>query len=341
MLEVQLKEEGYVLGRVLLEHQRLYRVITRQGEVLASISGKFRYEAIRRTDYPCVGDWIALVVREQEQRGTIHRVLPRSSRFSRKAAGTGHDEQLVATNVDTVFLVHALNQDFNIRRLERYLVMAWESGASPVIVLNKSDLCDQAEARRAEVETIALGVPIHTISAEKNMGLEELAPYLQSGKTVALLGSSGVGKSTLTNKLTGKKRQMTQSVREQDGKGRHTTTYRELIPLPGGGCIIDTPGMRELQLWDAPDGLNETFGDIDTLAEQCRFNDCTHLREPGCAVQAALTEGKLSRERFDSYCKLQRELAYLTRKENKQSQLAEKALWKKRTIQTKKHPKRR
>lgn len=321
--------EGYQVGRVSLEHKHMYRVQTEVGEALAEVSGKMRHIALRREDYPAVGDWVVLSIREEEQRATIHAVLPRKSKFSRKVAGQVTEEQIVATNVDTVFLFTALNLDFNVRRIERYLVLAWESGANPVIVLSKADLCEDPEALAAEVAAVAVGVPIHIISSAENRGLDELAAYISPGQTVALLGSSGVGKSTLVNRIYGKDILETGDIRSGDDKGKHTTTHRELITLPGGGILIDTPGMRELQLWDASEGLSTSFQDIEELAEMCFFQDCKHENEPKCAVKEALDEGTLPIERFQSYVKLQKELAYLARKEDKGLQAAEKAKWKK------------
>lgn len=321
--------EGYQVGRVSLEHKHMYRVQTEVGEALAEVSGKMRHIALRREDYPAVGDWVVLSIREEEQRATIHAVLPRKSKFSRKVAGQVTEEQIVATNVDTVFLFTALNLDFNVRRIERYLVLAWESGANPVIVLSKADLCEDPEALAAEVAAVAVGVPIHIISSAENRGLDELAAYISPGQTVALLGSSGVGKSTLVNRIYGKDILETGDIRSGDDKGKHTTTHRELITLPGGGILIDTPGMRELQLWDASEGLSTSFQDIEELTEMCFFQDCKHENEPKCAVKEALDEGNLPIERFQSYVKLQKELAYLARKEDKGLQAAEKAKWKK------------
>lgn len=321
--------EGYQVGRVSLEHKHMYRVQTEVGEALAEVSGKMRHIALGREDYPAVGDWVVLSIREEEQRATIHAVLPRKSKFSRKVAGQVTEEQIVATNVDTVFLFTALNLDFNVRRIERYLVLAWESGANPVIVLSKADLCEDPEALAAEVAAVAVGVPIHIISSAENRGLDELAAYISPGQTVALLGSSGVGKSTLVNRIYGKDILETGDIRSGDDKGKHTTTHRELITLPGGGILIDTPGMRELQLWDASEGLSTSFQDIEELAEMCFFQDCKHENEPKCAVKEALDEGTLPIERFQSYVKLQKELAYLARKEDKGLQAAEKAKWKK------------
>ncbi|GIN86429.1 ribosome small subunit-dependent GTPase [Heyndrickxia sporothermodurans] len=322
------KQQGFEVGRVTLEHKRIYRVLSRHGELLAEVSGKLRFNALERQDYPAVGDWVVITLRPGEPKATIHAILPRKSKFSRKAAGNTMGEQIVATNVDTIFLVTALNADFNLRRIERYVLTAWESGANPVIILSKADLCDEIEQRIQEVESIAFGVPIHAISAEQNIGVEALATYIYEGQTIALLGSSGVGKSTLTNALLGEGKQEVQAIREGDDRGRHTTTHRELIILESGGILIDTPGMREIQLWDADEGFSHSFSDIEALAETCRFRDCSHVKEPGCAIQRAISEGSLDKNRYASYVKLQRELAFLERKENRQARLAEKAKWK-------------
>ncbi|WML40240.1 ribosome small subunit-dependent GTPase A [Neobacillus sp. OS1-2] len=321
--------DDLIIGRVALEHKRMYRVWTEQGELLCEVSGKFSFLAHTREDYPSVGDWVSLKPRFDEGRGTIYTVLPRKSKFSRKSAGDTSEEQIVATNVDTVFLVNSLNEDLNLRRIERYLLLTWESGAKPVIVLSKADLCQDIPGRLADVEAIAYGgVPVIPISSETMSGFEKLEDFLLPGMTVALLGSSGVGKSTITNRLLGEEKQLVQEIREDDAKGRHTTTHRELIVLPNGSILIDTPGMRELQLWESSDGLMETFSEIEDLISRCRFRDCQHKNEPGCAVVKAIEEGFVEADRLHSYNKLQKELAFIERKANKRAQSEERKQWK-------------
>ncbi|YCA13439.1 ribosome small subunit-dependent GTPase A [Bacillus sp. AK128] len=324
-----MNQKNWIAGRVILEHKRMYRVVTEEGELLAEITGKMRFQADGREDFPAVGDWVLVTPRQSEGRASIHEILPRFSKFSRKVAGLTTEEQIVATNINTIFLVNALNQDFNLRRLERYLLLTWESGANPVIVLTKSDLAENIEETLDQIEAIAFGVPVHVTSAKNNEGLEHLKTYLEEGQTVALLGSSGAGKSTLTNYLLGEEKQLVQDIRDEDGRGRHTTTHRELVHLPTGGMIIDTPGMRELQLWEADGAMNQSFSDVEDLAELCYFRDCEHQNEPKCAVREAIQSGRLEEDRLQSYIKLQRELAYLERKNDKKAQMAEKEKWKK------------
>ena len=278
---------------------------------------------MERGQYPAVGDWVLTKAPEQGSELSIARVLPRKSGFSRKVAGERTEEQVVAANVDTVWLVTALDRDYRASRVERYLTLAWESGAQPVVVLTKIDLIDEPERYSAEVERIALGVPVQGVSAVAGRGVDELERYFANHATVALIGSSGVGKSTLINRLLGVDLQPTQSVRG-DGKGRHTTVHRQLLQRPSGGLIIDTPGMRELQLWDTATGVEETFTEIEHWASHCRFTDCSHQSEPGCAVQEAVQRGELPAERLASYQKLQRELAHLERKQDALAQREEK-----------------
>ena len=317
--------EHIVPGRVTLEYQHIYRLQTTDGEVLAKVTGKMRYQASGRVDFPVVGDWVAVLLDEGEGRAVIQAILPRRSKFSRKVAGSRTEEQVVAANVDTVFLVSALNQEFNVRRIERYLATAWESGANPVIVLNKADLCTDVQGRVRDAAATAPGVPVHAISCAENRGLDALQRYLsEPGKTTAVLGSSGVGKSTLINRFMGREVGRVNEVREGNDRGRHTTTHRELMLIPSGGLIIDTPGMRELQLWEADDGVRDTFADVESLAGQCRFGDCRHESEPHCAVRNAVREGTIDQGRYESYLKLQKELAFLAGKDQLHIRLARK-----------------
>ena len=308
-------------ARVAIEFNHIYRVWTEDAELEATVSGRLKHEAASRGELPAVGDWVVLRRRRADDRATIVGVLPRRSWFSRKAAGTLTDEQIVAANVDVVFTVMALDANFNLRRLERYLLLARESGAAPVILLTKPDLSHALPAQVAAVRSVAGALPVHVVNPRRNEGLEHVAAYLTTGRTGALLGSSGVGKSTVINRLVGGDVQRTREVRAADSKGRHTTMHRELVVLPSGGLIIDTPGMRELQLWDVGDAVRETFDDIEALAAGCHFTDCRHRDEPRCAVKAASADGRLAPGRLESYLRLQGELAALARQQDERVQL--------------------
>ena len=326
------EDQGRSPARVIREHTHIYAVAGAHGEVLAEVSGKFTYDTRRRSDFPAVGDWVAIQLSPQQDKATIHAVLPRKSAFVRKQAGGKTEEQVVAANIDTAFVVGGLDGDFNPNRIERYVTAVWESGANPVIVLNKADLCADIVARVAAVEAIAFAVPVLPVSATRNQGMDLVYRHINTGKTAVFLGSSGVGKSTIINSLLGDSRQQVQTVREDDSRGRHTTTYRELISLPGGGLVIDTPGMRELGLWADEDALKRTFEDVEALAAQCRFSDCEHGSEPGCAVKAALEDGSLDPGHWRNYLKLKRELRYLAGRRDVKTRLAEKQKWKRSTM---------
>jgi ribosome biogenesis GTPase len=302
-----LAEEGLVPARVIAGQGRLVRLGTSEGEASGEISGRLRHQAQSGADLPTVGDFVGC---EKRPGGSwrVHAVLPRFSAFSRRMAGQDGEEQVLAANVDTVFIVVGLDSNFNTRRVERALVLAWESHARPVVLLTKPDRCEDAEARRREIEASAPAVPVHVLSPKHGTGVEALLPYLISGETLVLLGSSGVGKSTLVNRLLGEDRRKTAEVRETDSRGRHTTTRSALVQLPSGALILDTPGLRELQLWGGAEGLVDVFPEIDQLATECRFRDCRHGTEPGCAVRAAVVAGRLAVERLESLVKLRAEV---------------------------------
>lgn len=288
------REQGLVAARVGRQQDRGFIVITEGGDRAAELAGRDRSLAV------AVGDWVGL------RGGLIEAVLPRRSKVSRKAAGAETLEQIVAANVDTLFLVSSLDREFNVRRIERYVTLAWESGASPVVLLNKADLCDDVDARVAEAERVAVGLPVHAVSATEQRGLDVVRAHLGDGRTVAFIGSSGVGKSALVNALLGTARQDTGPVREDDARGRHTTTMRELFVVPGGGLVIDTPGMRELQLWADAEDLGLAFPEIAEAAARCRYRDCTHAHEPSCGVRGTVDERRLA-----SFLKLRAEIGSL------------------------------
>lgn len=295
----------YELGRVISQEKDLFRLVMDKEECMARVSGKFRYNVSAISEFPSVGDFVLVEHSFKDDVALIHKVLQRKSVFIRKAAGKNCMEQVVAANIDTIFLYMALNGDFNIRRLERYLSIAWDSGAVPVIILTKIDLCDDLQAKRFEIENVAVGVPVMEPSGLTGDGLQQIKQYLQKTKTVAFIGSSGVGKSTLINRLLGEECLKTNTIRKDD-KGRHTTTHRELFLIPDSGMVIDTPGM-----WKAGKGIEHAFSDIEKLAEKCRFHNCTHTSEPGCAVRAAMEDGMIDEERLKAYKKLKAENSYM------------------------------
>jgi ribosome biogenesis GTPase len=318
---------GWLPARVVRQSRDLSTLVGASGELAGEVSGRFRHEARGPADFPVVGDWVAMEDRD-DGRALIQAILPRRSAFTRKAAGEAVEAQVVAANVDTVFLVSGLDGDFNLRRIERYVTTAWSSGARPVIVLNKTDLRPDLEVVMAETAGVAPGVPIVGASALDERGLEGLTPYLLQGRTLAFLGSSGVGKSTMINRLLGEERFRTAAVSDAaEGRGRHTTSGRELVRLPGGALLIDTPGLRELHLWADDEGLDRTFDEIDRLASRCRFPNCGHEQEPGCAVTAAVEAGTLGVRRWESYLKLRRELRFIElKKDEKTRRQREKAV---------------
>lgn len=327
------------IARIITVQKNKYRIFDGQQEYLAHLSGTFLNEVKSTIDFPTVGDWVQVKKLPQEQKAVIERLLPRKSQFIRQAAGSKMEAQVVAANIDLVLIVTSLNHDFNVRRIERYMLAAYESGASPVIVLTKRDMCSEDEVvnKISQVMDVAIGVPVVSISSITGAGIEDLVTYLSPGKTAVLLGSSGVGKSTLLNVLLNKEVQQTEAVRDSDSKGRHTTTHREMFLLANGAILIDKPGMRELQLWDGEDSVESTFGDIEDFAAACRFQDCQHDTEPGCRVKAAVNSGELSEERFHSYKKLQREVAYEKRRRDQRAKLEEKKKWQQLTKKMRKN----
>jgi ribosome biogenesis GTPase len=305
------REKGLQLGRVAVEDKHYYIVLTPEGELTGQVSGKLLHEAASPAALPKVGDWVAMASVPAESKAIIHAVLERRTKISRKLAGREVEEQVLATNIDTGFVVQALDNSFNAALLQRHVVMVLEGGAQPVVILNKADLCQNVPERVADAAAAANHAPVIVVSAKTGQGIDDLARRIAQGKTVVFIGRSGVGKSSLINDLYGEEIQATAEVRERDAKGRHITTWRELIVLPQGGVVIDTPGMREFHIWLANDGLRDAFADLEALAVQCHFPNCAHITENRCAVLHALANGQLSRERYDRFLKLQKELAYL------------------------------
>jgi ribosome biogenesis GTPase len=329
-------DAGFIPARVAEEHRDRYAVFCVEGVREAEVTGRLRYTAAARQDFPAVGDWVALQL-NGDSTAIIHAVLPRRTLLLRKAAGMLTEAQVIAANLDTLFIVTDVDKDFNPRRLERYLTIARESGVRPVVVLNKADLNAHAASLVREIEIVAGGATVLAVSALDGNGLDVLGSYVGEGDTVALIGSSGVGKSSIINRLLGEERLKTTQIRDSDGRGRHTTTWRQLLLLPGGGIVIDTPGMREVQLWADEESLDAAFHDIEEIAAECRFADCRHQSEPDCAVRRALEDGTLQEARYASYAKLRRELLFLERKQNTRLRLEEQARWKRISRMSQEH----
>jgi ribosome biogenesis GTPase / thiamine phosphate phosphatase len=319
-------------ARVVEEQRSRYGIQTGAGPVSAVLAGRLRHLVREKEERPAVGDWVVVALSADDGPAVIQGILPRRSALKRKTAGERTFAQVVAANLDTVFVVTSLNHEFNMRRLERFLALVWESGAAPVVLLTKADLCEDVAAHVEEAAASAMGVPVHALSALTGEGVEDLLAYLSPGRTVALVGSSGVGKSTIVNRLAGEEILLVRDIREDDSHGRHTTTHRQLVRLPQGGLIIDTPGMREMGMVEGDVGLKDTFSDVHALASSCRFNDCRHQGEPGCAVQRALDDGTLDADRYRSYRKLEREVAHQSRMGDVRAKIAETRRWKKITM---------
>lgn len=331
-------------GRIIAEHRQLYVINDGAENLLGEVSGKYLFTAERPADFPKVGDYVRCLRPDAESRAIIQELVPRNTVISRKVAGDKTAEQILAVNVDAVFIVMALDDDYSVRRLERYLTLTWDSGARPVVVLNKSDIRDDVEDRRLEVEAVAFGAPVCIISALSETGMDCLWEQIRKGETICFLGSSGVGKSTIINRLLGEDRQAVREVRSADAKGRHTTTRRELFALSRGASaperiayLIDTPGLREVHLWSADEGMAAGFPEIEELAAECFFADCSHTSEKGCGVLKALEEGRLSQDRYDSYHKIQREQFYLKEKQETAGKMNRKRRFKEISKEIRKH----
>ncbi len=322
-------QQGLRPARVVFEGRSDFRVLSECGEIPATLIGKLLYASDGRDNLPVIGDWVVVdILDESPKRAIIYAILPRVSVLSRKEAGRRIREQPIAANIDTIFIAMGLDGNFNLRRVERYLALALESGAEPVVLLTKADLCMDVAACIAVVERVAPGIPICAVSTLGGESMDQLDAYLAPGRTVVLLGSSGVGKSTIINYLMGDEAQSVNGVRQSDSMGRHTTTNRRIFITPSGTLVVDTPGMRELQLWNASDGLGEAFSDIEEIAASCRFIDCRHESEPGCAVRRAVEDGCIDSNRMENYCKMLRELQYLELRQETSPASAERVKWK-------------
>jgi len=322
------KNSGFVPGRIAVENKNNYLVLTEHGETLAEVSGKLLFTAESNSELPKTGDWVLLSVFDSGGVAIIHKILERKTKISRKDAGKTSDEQIIITNVDFIFIVQSLDNNFNINRLERYLVTVFQSGAEPVVILSKADLCEDVDFKISEIQKSYPDLKIITVSSFTNIGINELTNFIEPEKTYAFLGSSGVGKSTIINKLIGEDILKTTEVRTSDSKGKHTTTKRELIILKDKGILIDTPGMRGLQLWSADNGMSAAFSEFEEFAGQCRFADCTHTHEINCAVIDAVKNNIIPQSRYDNYLKMRKELRHLESRVDHRIYLEEKRKWK-------------
>jgi ribosome biogenesis GTPase len=318
----------YKCGRISAENKTNYLVLTEFGEIIGEVSGKYLFESDRQSDLPKVGDWVVITLFNSNELAVIHQTLPRRTKISRKSADKKIDEQIIAANVDLAFIVQSLDDNFNINRLERYLSVVYQGEVKPAVVLNKTDLCNDVEKKVRHVRERTGVENIISLSALNNEGMDAIVKLIEPGSTFVFIGSSGVGKSTIINSLLGSNRFSTNEVRKQDSRGKHTTTRREIVLLPSGGILIDTPGMREIGLWNANAGLSQTFSEFSEFAEKCKYADCTHVHEAGCAILQALSKGEISKQRYENYTKLLKEIKYLESKQNIFAQIEERRKWK-------------